>query len=52
MKMSARDWARIHVFWINRFNWNGKPLLPAEWFDTYIEPGVPYDMPNLWEGHS
>ena len=46
MRMSARDWARIHLFWLNKFKWEDKQLLPCEYFAEYIKPQVPRDLPR------
>jgi CubicO group peptidase (beta-lactamase class C family) len=46
VKTSARDFARIGWFWMNRGNWNGRQLLPAQWFDRYMKPHVPRDLPR------
>ncbi|NLX13165.1 MAG: serine hydrolase, partial [Phycisphaerales bacterium] len=43
---SVRDFARIGWFWLNKGNWNGNQLLPASYFDTYRQPGVPGNLPR------
>jgi len=43
---TARDFARIGWFWLNRGNWAGCQLLPAEYFQLYMRPAVPGDMPR------
>jgi CubicO group peptidase (beta-lactamase class C family) len=43
---SVRDFARIAWFWQNRGNWNGDQLLPRRYFDEYVQPQVPGDLPH------
>lgn len=43
---SARDFARIAWFWLNRGEWNRQQLLPREYFDDNMRPQVPSDLPN------
>jgi CubicO group peptidase (beta-lactamase class C family) len=43
---TPRDFARIGLFWLNRGNWNGSQLLPQSYFDNYMKPGVPNDLPG------
>ena len=43
--ISARDWARLSWFWMNQGNWNGKQLLPKSFFEQYMKPQVPADLP-------
>ncbi|MCI0563351.1 MAG: fibronectin type III domain-containing protein, partial [Nitrososphaera sp.] len=42
---SARDYARIAWFWLNKGNWNGTQLLPQSYFDAYMQVGVPRTLP-------
>jgi CubicO group peptidase (beta-lactamase class C family) len=46
MNTSPRDFARIGWFWLNRGNWNGKQLLPRDFFAKYCGPHVPRDLPR------
>ena len=43
---SARDYARMGWFWLNRGNWNGTQLLPRSFFDNYMKADVPYQSTN------
>jgi CubicO group peptidase (beta-lactamase class C family) len=43
---SPRDFARIGWLWLNNGNWNGKQLLPREFFEKYCKPDVPRDIPR------
>jgi len=43
---SVRDFARIAWFWLNRGNWNGTQLLPESFFDRYMRPSVPKNLPH------
>jgi CubicO group peptidase (beta-lactamase class C family) len=43
---SPRDFARLGWFWLNRGNWNGKQLLPEDYFDRSMRPDVPGDLPR------
>jgi CubicO group peptidase (beta-lactamase class C family) len=42
---TPRDFARICWLWVNRGNWNGRQLLPREYFDKYMKPQVPVSLP-------
>lgn len=46
MNASPRDAARIGLFWLHRGNWNGRQLLPREYFDRYMRNDVPSDLPR------
>lgn len=43
---SVRDFARIAWLWLNRGNWDGKPVLAERFFVDYMRPDVPKDLPN------
>lgn len=43
--ISVRDWARLSWFWMNEGNWNGRQLLPKSYFEQYMKPQVPRDLP-------
>jgi len=45
LKASSRDFARIAWFWLNRGKWGEKQLLPARYFDEFMQPQVPRDLP-------
>jgi hypothetical protein len=42
VKASARDFARMGWFWLNRGQWKGTQLLPSRFFDDYMKADVPY----------
>ena len=42
---TSRDFARIGWFWLNRGDWAGKQLLPRKFFDDYMKPQVPGNLP-------
>ena len=42
---SARDFARLGWFWLNRGNWDGRQLLAPHFFDDYVKPHVPKNLP-------
>lgn len=42
---SVRDFARIGWFWLNKGQWNGTQLLSASYFDNYMKPAVPNNLP-------
>ena len=48
---TPRDFARIGWLWLNKGNWNGRQLLPRRFFDEYMKPHVPADLPRT-RGHS
>jgi len=43
---SVRDYARIGWLWLNKGNWNGIQVLPQSYFDNYMTPWVPGDLPR------
>jgi len=43
---TARDFARIGWFWMNRGNWKGRQILSADYFERYMRPQVPRDLPR------
>jgi len=42
---SARDFARIGWFWLNRGEWDGAQLISRSLFDEHMKVGVPATMP-------
>lgn len=50
LKTSPRDFARIGWFMLNKGNWNGVQILPEQYFDNYMMPGVPGNLPNTAGG--
>lgn len=43
---SVRDFARFAWFWCNRGEWKGKQLLPRKYFEHYMKPHTPKDLPH------
>lgn len=43
--LSPRDYARLCWFWMNRGTWDGRQLLPRRFFDAYLKPDVPPELP-------
>ena len=43
---SVRDFARLGWFWLNRGNWKGRQLLATHFFDDYLKPHVPKNLPH------
>ncbi|MAU09760.1 MAG: hypothetical protein CL607_08065 [Anaerolineaceae bacterium] len=43
--MTPRDFARVGWWWLNKGNWDDTQLLPASYFDTYMQPSVPNNLP-------
>lgn len=43
---SARDFARIAWFWLQRGSWNGEPVLARNFFERYQRPQVPAGLPH------
>jgi CubicO group peptidase (beta-lactamase class C family) len=41
---SPRDFSRFGWFMLNKGNWNGQQILPVQYFDDYIKPGVAGDL--------
>jgi CubicO group peptidase (beta-lactamase class C family) len=46
---SARDFARLAWFWLNRGKWGRRQLLPRRMFDEYMRPQTPRDLPATAE---
>ncbi len=42
---SVRDFGRVAWFWLNKGNWNGRPVLPRKFFDDYQRPHVSAGLP-------
>ncbi len=49
LKASVRDFARLAWFWLQMGYWHGKQILPKHYFDVYMRPLTPKDLP-LSEG--
>jgi len=45
LKASARDFARIAWFWLNRGRWQEHQVLPARYFDDHMRPQTPTELP-------
>jgi len=43
---SVRDFARIAWFWLNRGRWGDRQVLPARYFDEFMRPQTPKDLPR------
>ena len=46
LRASVRDWARIVWFWMNRGQWEDRQILDRRFFDEYMKPDVPEDLPR------
>jgi hypothetical protein len=46
LSASVRDFARIAWFWLNRGRWGDRQVLPRRYFDEYMRPQVPKDLPR------
>ena len=52
LRASVRDFARIAWFWANRGRWGDRQLLPRRYFDKYMRPDVPADLPHTAEAET
>lgn len=52
LKASVRDFARIAWFWLNRGMWGDKQVLDARFFDEYLRPQTPKDLPHTQEAET
>ncbi|MFQ5808160.1 MAG: serine hydrolase [Armatimonadota bacterium] len=43
---SPRDFARIGWFWLNKGTWGEREVLPIRYFNRYMKPDVPADLPE------
>lgn len=51
IKITARDMGRFGLLFLNRGNWNGKPLLDAAWVDQATTNQVPVTLAFAnWDG--
>ena len=46
MSASVRDFARIAWFWLNRGTWGDRQVLPARYFEEFMRPQTPPDLPH------
>jgi len=46
LSASVRDFARIAWFWLNKGKWQGAQVLPRRFFDDYMKPHTPKDLPH------
>ncbi|QDT57481.1 Beta-lactamase [Caulifigura coniformis] len=46
LSASVRDFSRIVLLWMNHGKWNGKEILPAQYFVDNMKPQVPNSLPN------
>ncbi len=46
---SVRDFSRIVWFWTNKGRWGDRQVLPARYFDEYMRPQTPKDLPQTAE---
>ncbi len=46
LKASVRDFARVVWFWRQKGDWNGRQVLPKHYFDEYMRPQTPKDLPS------
>ncbi|MBI2424281.1 MAG: DUF5060 domain-containing protein [Candidatus Hydrogenedentes bacterium] len=46
LKASVRDFARVVWFWRQKGHWNGQQVLPRKYFDEYMRPQTPKDLPE------
>lgn len=46
LSTSVRDFSRIVWLWLNKGRWGDKQLLPAEYFNEYMKPQTPKDLPQ------
>ncbi len=45
-KASVRDFARLGWFWLNKGKWEDRRLLQEDFFEKYVKPHVPKDLPH------
>ncbi len=46
LEASVRDFARICLFWMNRGRWGERQLLPVKFFDDFMRPQTPKNLPH------
>lgn len=46
LKASVRDFARIVWFWTNKGRWGDRQVLPARYFEEYMRPQAPKNLPQ------
>ncbi|HOF41254.1 MAG TPA: DUF5060 domain-containing protein, partial [Candidatus Hydrogenedentes bacterium] len=45
LSASVRDYARIVWFWTQKGQWDGRQVLPRRYFNEYMRPQTPKDIP-------
>ncbi|UCH36616.1 MAG: serine hydrolase, partial [Armatimonadota bacterium] len=52
LSASVRDFARIAWFWLNRGRWGDRQVLPRRYFDEYMRPQTPKDLPRTQQAET
>ena len=52
LSASVRDFARIVWFWRNKGHWDGRQVLPEKYFDEYMRPQAPKNLPATHEAET
>ena len=50
LRTSVREFARISWFWLKQGRWGDRQLLPAAYFDEYVRPQTPKELPHTENG--
>jgi CubicO group peptidase (beta-lactamase class C family) len=46
LRASVRDYARIAQFWLQNGRWEATQVLPARYFEEFMKPQTPADLPH------
>jgi len=46
LSASVRDFARIAWFWLNHGRWGEQQVLPRHYFEDFMRPQTPFDLPH------
>lgn len=52
LNVSLRDYAKFGWLYLNKGNWQGQQLVPAQWIEDSITPDAPHLMPGVDNPHS
>jgi CubicO group peptidase (beta-lactamase class C family) len=47
LQVTARDYAKLGQLYLQKGNWHGKQIVPAQWVHDSVTPDAPHVMPGL-----
>jgi CubicO group peptidase (beta-lactamase class C family) len=49
LQVTARDYAKLGLLYLNNGNWNGVQIVPEDWVHDSVTPDAPHVMPGVHE---